>query len=534
METSESSNLDMNYVERSGEPTLIGDLDEIENQIEKEEKNEERKEKKIREYDEIVCRKCGLTPEIQFINNNKVDIICNCKINKNYDIIGFKNEYVYNQEENDEIIIKRPKCKSHHSDFQYFCQDCENDLCEECLTNKSFHKNHKITKYTADEKFIEDIKEVIDEFEKKIKEENSNIKEGDKNMIEIFKIIIKYYNYPYVSKDIFNHVEYPCQNFVKNIVNAHNFLPDFKEHKNQEKSNIMNANQNLNQNKLTIESKRELIQKINLIEEMYEIEIFSQNFNDLSIFEGKHFPSLKLLKLEENNIRDISPLMTAKFDELDVLNFSRNKIDNRIIDNIKKFDKVFPVLGALSLYHNYITDYDIFNEINSKIKGLRLLYIGSNNFDENTIDKINKNLYFKNLTLAGFTNGVFSDKTIDTFFTYVIIEKLKKLYLDGNNLSSLSFIKKIKFLENVEILWLSNNNLNEYESISKYNFIKLDDFNISNNRINNIKNLEHFISIQKNLTKMYLSGNEFDIFDNENKEILEKVNQNEKIQIFLD
>jgi Leucine-rich repeat (LRR) protein len=267
---------------------------------------------------------------------------------------------------------------------------------------------------------------------------------------------------------------------------------------------------------------------------MYEIEIFAQNFNDLSIFEGKHFPSLKLLKLEENNIRDISPLMTAKFDVLDVLNFARNKIDNRIIDNIKIFDKVFPVLGVLSLYHNYITDYDIFNEINNKIKGLRVLYIGSNNFDENTIGKINQNLYFKNLTLAGFTNGVVSDKTVDIFFTYVIIENLKKLYLDGNNLSSLSFIQKIKFLENVEILWLSNNNFNEYESISKYNFKKLDDFNISNNRINNIKNLEHFIGVQKNLTKMYLSGNKFDIFDNENKEILEKVNQNEKIQMFID
>jgi hypothetical protein len=248
MQSSEASNLDMNYVERSNEPTLIGDLDEIENQIEKEEKNEERKEKKIREYDEIICRKCGLTPEIQFINNNKADIICNCKINKSYDIIGFKKEYVYNQEENEEIEIKRAKCKFHHSDFQYFCHDCENDICEVCLANKSFHKNHVITKYTVDEKLIDDIKEVIDEFDKKIKEENSNTKEGDKNIIEIFKIIIKYYNYPYVSKDIFNHVEYPCQNFVKNIENAHNFLTDFKEHKNQEKSNIMNANQNLNQN----------------------------------------------------------------------------------------------------------------------------------------------------------------------------------------------------------------------------------------------------------------------------------------------
>ena len=236
---------------------------------------------------------------------------------------------------------------------------------------------------------------------------------------------------------------------------------------------------------------------MNLIEQISKIEISEQNFNDLSIFEGKDFKNLKTLKLEENNIRDISPLLKAKFEQLDLLNFARNKIDNRIIDHIKKFDEVFPVLGAFSLFHNYITDYDIFNEINNKIKGLRLLHIGSNNFDAKTIGKINKNLYFENLAVVGFTNGVVSNNTVDKIFTYFQIEKLRKLYLDGNDLNSISFIKKINFPENVEILWLSNNNFDEYELIYKCNFKKLKDLNLSNNRINNIKNLENFINVHE-------------------------------------
>ncbi len=554
----ESSKFDINYDDqnRSG-PNLAGEFEELEKKIEEDEKKEQKKEqmkKDRRKNDEIICQKCGFIPEIQFINNNKLNIICDCQINKNYDIIGFEKEYIYNNsdeqtddqsmqseeksnEQSTQKTIKRANCSIHNSKFQYYCNDCFKDICEECLKNKSFHVDHQVKKYSVDMKLIEDIKEVIDEFEKKVKEGNSNIKEEDKKIIEIFKRIIQYYKYPdyqYPYNDFLDFINTPCQNFIRNIENAHNFLSNFKEHKNRDKSNIMNVNENLNQNELTIKTKRDLIQKMNLIEQIYEIEIDEQNFNDLRIFEGKHFKNLKLLNLEENNIRDISPLLKAKFDQLDVLNLARNKIDNRIIDNIKKFDEVFPVLGVLNVFHNYITDYDIFNEINNKIKGLRILYIGSNKFDEKTIGKINKNLYFKNLEKVGFTNGVVSDSTVNTIFTYFKIEKISILYLDGNNLSCLSFVKKINFSENVETLWLSKNNLDEYELISKCNFKKLKDLNLSNNRINNIKNLEHFINVQKELSILYLSGNKFDLYDCDVKKIKEKMNKNKRVQIIFD
>ena len=532
----ETNNLSIDHNEEN-QITLLNTLNEkIENE-EIKKKIEKMNEIKLRKYDEFLCKKCGMTPEIKFINNDKVNIICDCKNNNKCDVICFKNEYKYNAKEEEEKekkgeeIVKRAICPIHDLIFDSYCHTCFKNICSDCLSTAE-HFTHITKKYSVDQEKIEKIKNVIDEFEEysidNSKEVNSYTKEEDKNIIEIFKVIIQYYKYP---KKFLEFIEFPCQNLICNIENAYAFLNNFKEHKNKEKSYL--SNENLNEINKIITLRRELNNTINY-DEIREINIESQNFNDLSFFEGKDFRNLKLLKLEENNIRDISSLIKIKSKNLEVLNLNRNKIDNKVINHIKEFSKVFPKLEVLSLYSNYITDYDIFNEISSNIKELKKLYIGSNNFDKKTIDKINKNLIFKQLFIVGFTNGVTSDNTVNKLFSHLEFKKINRIYLSGNNLNSLEFSEYIKDYQTLEVLWLPDNNLKEYESLSKYKLENLTNLNLANNNIDNINNLEKFINSHKKLEIINLSGNnKIDLYDSNNKKIIERINKIERIKLII-
>jgi hypothetical protein len=216
-------------------------------------------------------------------------------------------------------------------------------------------------------------------------------------------------------------------NLINTIENAYNCLDSLKKDKNKEKSQIKNANIYSNRNELIITSLKELTTKINAIDQIYEITISENNFKNLKIFENKKFPQLKILKLENNNIRDIGSLMKAKFNALYLLNLEKNKIDNTIIENLKSSKNVFPNLCSLSLYCNYITDYEIFNIINKNLVNLKVLFIGANAFDENTINVIKEQLNFPNIKKLGLTDGVVSQNTIDKFFSHLEIENIKEL-----------------------------------------------------------------------------------------------------------
>jgi hypothetical protein len=225
----------------------------------------------------------------------------------------FKQDYIYNklveetkkelEKEKDNKII----CKDHYQKFFSFCIDCKHDICQECPQ----HSTHSKIKYFIPHEKIKKIKEFIDEFEKKKKR-------VDNDLIEIFKIIIKYYNWPY--DNIIDLYKYPCMNLINTIENAYNCLDSLKKDKNKEKSQIKNANIYSNRNELIITSLKELTTKINAIDQIYEITISENNFKNLKTFENKKFPQLKILKLENNNIRDIGSLMKAKFNALYLLN----------------------------------------------------------------------------------------------------------------------------------------------------------------------------------------------------------------------
>lgn len=400
--------------------SLVRSYEKMISENEEKEQKLKKREIEIRKHDELFCRKCGYIPQIDFENNKRISVTCLCQHNIYYDVSQFRQGYIYNkmeeiqkkngkkekegeeveieednndeeakkenrEENEEEREIKRAFCFKHQKEFIMFCNNCTFDICEDC-----YHPTHTKTEYYVEKKLINDIKDVIDEFEK-------NDNEEDKDMIELFKVIIKYYNRPY--DNLIKLYKHPSINLIRTIEKAHKFLTDFKEHNNKNKSNILYSNTYYNNQKLIITSINELKLKIDIIKQINEINIPATNFNDLRVFEDKDFPNLEYLKLEENNITNINSLMKAHFDKLFVLNLDRNRLDNNIINNIDHFDEVFPNLSVLSLFNNYISDYDIFNKMNDKIKKLKKLMIGANNFHDETIGKIKKDLDFQKMEI---------------------------------------------------------------------------------------------------------------------------------------
>ena len=475
----------------------------------------------------IVCPNCKRFPLLIFKNNNKINIICKCTTTDSYNIREFKQKYMT---KGDIEIL----CEKHNHKFISYCCDCKQDICKKCIETNE-HQNQIIQHYMIENRSrkIENIKKVIDDYEKKIDEErekNSNEQKktspDDECLIEIFKVLIDYYNYRQNSID---SIEISCKNFMDTINNAYNFLDDFINHRNEEYNDINNANFNMTKEEIIINSRIDINtirQEPDLIGQIVKIDISEQDFYDLTIFEGKHFTSLIVLKLEENNIYKIDSLMKADiFDLLDELSLARNKIDDdELFKHIDKFNSQFPKLSFFNIYGNYLTDYKIFKKF-GELKELRKLYIGANRFEKNAIDE---DISFPKLDKEfGASNGVFNKKTIK-YLSHLKFENLEEIYLQGNGLDSLDFLNYLN-CKNLKVLWLYKNYIQEYRSILEYKekYKNMEDINLKYNKINNIDDINDFVAKFPNLKYLYLSGNpiNLDYFElNAKKEEIKQIN----------
>lgn len=472
----------------------------------------------------IICSKCKHFPLLEFKNNNKINIICKCKTIVNFNIREFKQEYMAKRDI--EIL-----CKKHNQKFISYCCDCKQDICKKCLETNE-HQNQTIQNYMIDKRIVEAIKNAIDDYKKKSDEErkkNSNeqkkISPDDECVIEILIVLIDYYNY---NPNSIDYIEISCKNFMDTINNAYNFLDDFINHRNEKYNNIINANFNMTKEEKIINNRIDINtieQEPDLIGQLVKIDISEQNFYDLRIFEGKHFTSLIVLKLEENNIYKIDSLMKADtFDLLDEFSLARNKIDDEeLFKHIDKFNSQFPKLAFFNIYGNYLTDYNIFKKF-GKLK-LRKLYIGANRFEKNAIDE---DIFFPNLDKEfGASNGVFNKKTIK-YLSHLKFENLEEIYLQGNGLDSLDFLKYLN-CKNLKVLWLYKNYIQEYKSILEYKekYKNMEDINLKYNKINNIDDIKDFVAKFPNFKFLYLSGNpiNLDYFEqNAKKKEIKQIN----------
>ena len=112
----------------------------------------------------------------------------------------------------------------------------------------------------------------------------------------------------------------------------------------------------------------------------------NNGFEDLCQIE---FKQLKELILNNNNISDLKPLEKAKFEKLEILDLSQNKISN-----INIFDRVnFKGIKQLYLGYNDISDIKVFERVN--FEKLEVLLLNDNKIDKNKDALIISNLKSK-------------------------------------------------------------------------------------------------------------------------------------------
>ena len=476
--------------------------------------------------DHFICKNCKNIPIINFTSLENVDYSCSCcKVNnkeiKNiiYENIIKENEENEEEKNNDTLdsqeLENYLKCKKHKKIFLYYCKTCEENICRECLREKYFHQYHNIFFFDL---YLFEMDYQIDQIYKILmnKYEESKL---DFNIIDPFI---------YLLSVIFNdYLFLPNYSHFQIILNAYKFLEKYMTDINNNK-NIENFGL---KKEIIINKKKDFNFHIFHNPEMViEIDINKSNFNcsDISLLFDLNFINLKKLRLKENNIVNIQKLKNAKFKNIEYISFQNNKLNNDNIPCLLELD--FPKLIELDLYLNNFTSYELYKLKNNKkyLPNLESLQIGSNNIDWK-IKTINDNksvkkFNFDSIKSLGLTNGVFDSNTISVIENFYF-EKLEKIYLSRNNLDSLSFVEKLKAPELREI-YLHTCFLKEYFHLIK--FKKLESIYIYDNYINEINNLESFVDNLPKLIKLVMSGNDIDINNEKNREILKSVKNKRK------
>ena len=220
------------------------------------------------------------------------------------------------------------------------------------------------------------------------------------------------------------------------------------------------------------------------------------NFSNLSIFIDMKLNYLKKLELKENKIKDISPLKNCGFAELEFLDLEENELDNKSLDILLNLN--LPQIKYLSLFNNKITKIKIFNLL-EHFKTLRTFYIGKNKLDEKEIVNNKKDFYIDdNLDELGLTY-IFNNENIE-FIKHLNLKNIKILYLSGNNLTSLSVLKNIKF-NRLDELWAKENKISDINAIADIpNKLLIKKINLTFNKIKKIDN--SFLDTLKSFAKL--------------------------------
>ncbi len=466
------------------------------------------------------CNICLTVPKLKFKSYEIIDYQCECGevINQSInDLILtkiFQDLKIVNDEEeksNKSISEEKNKnneneknylnCKTHNQIFSDYCYDCEENICRQCLTNAKEHTIHPL--------FIFDLYSYnLNELIKKIRKDLDNEEQEKRDLKTLISIIMNdYINHPNYSH--FETIE-SCHKILNNGNKNTNFGERQRYYYIKDLAQlIMNKNNSNYFKKITITNSDKIIN-----------EIYNLNLENLVE-----------LNLKGNKINNIELLSKIILKKLKVLNLAVNEIDNSNIKYLNKLD--FPELTDLNLYHNKITDVEIFNFKNNanNLPKLELFYIGYNKIilNEEKINKIQSNYNLSSITEIGLSN-VFRQETIK-IITYFTLNNLLYLFLNTNELRNLDFVKN---LELPSIIWfyLKHNQLTDFEPLKKYK--TLEEIELENNKIQieTIEKLESFLNEFNNLKKLNLKNNNIKVDIIENKGILE-LTQKKNIKILF-
>ena len=490
------------------------------------------------------CKNCSDTILINNIiyYNQQLYLECDCLCSKiiNLKIEDLDDEYRCEEEINNNRIIKSNNytCNVHEniSKFEYYCEDCESNICSECIGE--VHINHTLIDFNGD--YITKVINTINDNEAKIineKDSNSinnefslvldNLLEKDRININLLFNLLKYL--------IIMFKEYSCYNYYKSIINViekiSNLYKELINNNKNKKNNIDNIYiKKIDELDKIIKKKirypRELnsncdyekILSINVIKKSFDIKIIEE-------FRTKKLENLEKISLRENNLKSIEPLINIEFPNLKYLNLGKNRLDNKNIEylcslNVKN-------LKYLNIFENNITDPQVFH-IPSHLKTIKLFYLGCNKliFNKNSNDKYD----LGELEEIGLSGGVFSKNTIN-LIQNIYFNKLKILYLNCCNIDSLNFVNKL-YSPCLEEIWFMNNYIDNFMPLIKYKkTMKI--INLKNNKISDISNIENFIDKFEKLEKITLSENLIDFNLKENRNIIININsKNIKLDIY--
>ena len=332
-----------------------------------------------------------------------------------------------------------------------------------------------------------------------------------------------------------------CFNSFKNLYNLFDFLEKIN---NNEKKLNMNKKENIKM-EFFLKIKQPIYLKDFLkkfpkdTDKIESIIIPRYNFYDLKLLKLNELPSsynnLIILDLRNNNISDISPLISINFPELKILDISINRLSNESIGNINDLSKNCPKLETLNLFNNNFTEYKLLKTVES-FKCLKALNVGNNVLQTDFKSIKNENLTFDlaNIEDLGLSFSVFSKQSIN-LIKNMKLNNLKKLDLSSNKLTSLSFVDLLNNNE-LEEISLSDNHLKEFDKLKKFQKLKL--INLEGNKISDITKLNDFLNDLPNIEKIILSKNTINLYNLQNYEIIEKAKQhrnstNNKIQIII-
>ena len=473
----------------------------------------------------IICKKCLKFPIFEFKNKYRINIICNnCKKNICGDIkFIFDNFFVFKDEKeyNKINFQKFLECKEHQKKFEFYCNNCIQNLCKYCF-HRNIHKNHTLLIFDAIKletemkiKNIENNLNTKDLDENKFSEILNNMNQNNlpKQILFFIKILIKFI--------INNYENYPSYNFIKTIENIYQFLFYINDE-------INDTNKSISPEEIKILNIKDINDNLKNIELIKIISITCQNLYNISIICEADLKNLDILELNNNNIVDISSFANSRFNNLKFLNLSNNQIDDKNISFFEKFN--FKKLFFFDLSSNHLENYDLFKKI-KYFPSLRTLYVSSNKFNkEIDKNKNNKIIDLSQLFEIGLCDGVFSDDSIKIISRFKL-ENLKILFLNENKLTSIKFLENLE-CNNLEEIWINHNKIEKYESLMKFKNLKR--IELKNNSIKDISYLNDFIKEFKDLKKLNIKENNFDLNDKKNKEILESIKNRNEIKIIYD
>ena len=395
-------------------------------------------------FDYFHCNKCNITPLIDFKNGDIDNAIFSCKCE------GQKNIKITIID-----LIKEYKHSTYKKgNFTYYCEKCDLNLDIEAAKS---HENQYLINLLSEQNKTNEKLDII-KYALELNNENfiGKNKSFD-NLREFVKILIYHFNYS------------PNYNLIQDIKNI--YYLDLIQ-----KTKIISVN--------------ELYEKRNF-DEVKIIKITFSNCYNLETF-GKHIlNNLIEINLYNNNIDDINQLIFYNFENLEILNFTYNKLGEENIKYLKEIKA--PKLKKLILSNNNFTDYELFYAI-QHFELLEKLDLCSNRFYKGC-DKIYKEKKWCDLSSIVeivLYNGVFSDENIK-LLEWFKLDNMKILHLNGNNLTNLSFLLKINW-NSLEEIYLNNNEINEIEIKEISQLKNLKKIELGNNIISEdkIEELENY------------------------------------------